>query len=334
MASSFVGGIASSCAADKWTHPLRLPACAGKALTRTPRRLVASHFFTAILKHNAVTTTTSSPVLVDILLSAKHRPVPNRETNRATAIELQESKQASNMSNNSFSQANLRGIQCLQNHQYRQAASTFHQGLRLVQLGLAAAVNNINENQVDDDANDDARFLPQQQCIGCYCPTKEYSDENDVSTNVASPHLATRLHQSPFRIPARLCRCGCAACQTKMAFIFIFNSALAFHLDALASLGKNSRSLQKATKLYQMGQQIARQGTFPLTLQEYQALRNNAVHVQLIQSLSVHGGALILATPSSTTTTTSNDATTVWKGFLSVLLNFCVFSNDHTAPAA
>ena len=268
--------------------------------------------------------------------SAKQKTVTERRTASflcysATTIESQERK----MSNNSFSQANLRGILCLQNHQYRQAASTFHQGLRLVQLGLAAAVN--NENQVDDDTNNDGSlFLPQQQCFGCSCPTKEYNDENDAtlfSTNVASSQLATRLHQSPFRIPARLCRCGCTACQTKMAFIFIFNSALAFHLDALASLGKNSRSLQKATKLYQMGQHIARQGTFPLTLQEYQALRNNAAHVQLIQSFSVHGGVLILATQSSSTTT-SIDVTTVWNGFLSVLLNLCVFANDHTAPAA
>ena len=113
-----------------------------------------------------------------------------------------------------------------------------------------------------------------------------------------------------------------------MAFVFMYNAALAFQLLALSSDDKDSRSLRKAVQLYQMASSLTRRGTFPVALEELEALQSNLYHAKRMQQLSQR----LLLPVGRANDHAQHEA--VWNGFLSVLLKLCVFARDPSAPAA
>lgn len=225
---------------------------------------------------------------------------------------------------NCLEEFNERGIRCLENREYNEAASNFNQGLRLVKLRLATTTQGF-----------DNEFDAASTCIGCCSATtaKEGCSENGTTRLVPSQGTTGTLYENPFYIASSLHRCACMACHSKVAFVFIFNAALSFHLGGLTP-EKNSRRLQKASRLYIMARNLSQQGTFPVLQTEDLALRQNLAQIQQTQALAEDGPVLLLASSYSPDISQEEIVQAVWYGFLSVVLNLCVFSSEQTAPAA
>ena len=225
----------------------------------------------------------------------------------------------------SFSVFNERGIGYLQNQQYREAAESFGHGLTLVKTAFANAAAPTSPLSSSSSSC----------CIGCSSVTL-YKDEATVDQSRSSQSMNATVHHTPLFLDASLCRCGCSACQSKLAFVFIFNMALSYHLYALTpSSTKNSRILSKALSLYKMADKLRERGRVPVTPWECHALTKNLSHVVSVLEFQArsHNAVQILAT-STTPNMDTREAEQVWNGFLSVLLNLCKFPDDKAAPAA
>lgn len=215
---------------------------------------------------------------------------------------------------NPFHELNQIGINYLQNKAYRAAAVSFGRGLNLVKASLTD--------------RDDVPYTDNCKYATAMSGMKEESIDGVPFSNPSNT--------CPLRAPLTPCRCGCSSCHAKLVFVFVFNLGVSFHLCALASGKNSSRNLSKAQSFYELAQDLCqKENSFAVApSEEHMALQRNLLHVRRVQEFQErsHHAALQLSAPMPNVN--EHNARKMWKGFLSVLFNLCVFDANQTAPAA